>query len=155
LPYFRDSNRLTGVFITAESITNTNNPTNNRKNLKLFLGMPFGTRRSCLMKKNGDEKSHDTVPLMRGYTRRAFVHKFLNYSYIFIMHTKNVFRPQLSLSTTTFPALHSTISPLEERVTSTLYFVQTLIILGIFSRPSIGFLFRFLNKLFYFHISNK
>ncbi len=28
LPYFRDSNRLPGVFITKESITNTNNSTN-------------------------------------------------------------------------------------------------------------------------------
>jgi hypothetical protein len=63
LPYFRDSSRLPGVFITGESITNTNNSTNIRKNSKSFLGMPFGTRRSCLMKKTGDEKSRDTVPL--------------------------------------------------------------------------------------------
>jgi hypothetical protein len=51
------------VFITEESITNTNNFTNNRKNSISFLGMPIGTRRSCLKKKTGDEKSRDTVPL--------------------------------------------------------------------------------------------
>jgi hypothetical protein len=38
-------------------------PTNIRKNSKSFLGMPIGTRRSCLMEKTGDEKSRDTVPL--------------------------------------------------------------------------------------------
>ncbi len=58
-----DSNRLPGVFITGESITNTNNSTNIIKNLKLFLGLPIGTRISCLMKKTGHEKSRDTVPL--------------------------------------------------------------------------------------------
>ncbi len=31
--------------------------------IKLFLGMPIGTRRSCLMTKTGDEKFRDTVPL--------------------------------------------------------------------------------------------
>jgi hypothetical protein len=36
------------------------------KNLKSFLGMPIGTRRSGLMKKTGDEKSHNTVPLSAG-----------------------------------------------------------------------------------------
>ncbi len=37
--------------------------------------MPFGTRRSCLMKKTGDEKSRDTVPLSQNmwliHTHRA------------------------------------------------------------------------------------
>jgi hypothetical protein len=43
---------------------NTNNSTNIReKKSKSFPGMPIGTRRSCLMKKSGHEKSHDTVPL--------------------------------------------------------------------------------------------
>jgi hypothetical protein len=64
LPNLKDSNRLPGVFITGESITNTNNSTNLRKNSKSVLGMPIGTRRRCLMKKTGHEKSRDTVPLM-------------------------------------------------------------------------------------------
>jgi hypothetical protein len=63
LPYFRDSNRLPGVFITRGSITNMNNSPNIRKNSKSLLGMPIGTRRNCLMKKTGDEKYCDTVPL--------------------------------------------------------------------------------------------
>jgi hypothetical protein len=63
LPKRRDSNRLPGVFITGESITNTNNSTNILKKSKLFLGLPIGTRRSCLIKKTGHEKSRDTVPL--------------------------------------------------------------------------------------------
>ncbi len=67
LPYLRDSNRLPGVFITGESITNTNNSTNILKKSKSFLGLPIGTRRSCLMKKTGHEKSRDTVPLKVDY----------------------------------------------------------------------------------------
>jgi hypothetical protein len=63
LPYFRDANGLPGVFITGESITNTNSSTNIPKNLESFLGMPIGTRRSCLMKKTEVEKYRDTVPL--------------------------------------------------------------------------------------------
>jgi hypothetical protein len=63
LPNLKDSYRLPGVFIAGESITNTNNSTNIRKNSKSFLGMPIGTSRSCLMKKTGHEKSRDTVPL--------------------------------------------------------------------------------------------
>jgi hypothetical protein len=54
---------LPGVFIAGESITNSNNSTNIRKNLKSFLGMPTETRKSYLMKKTGHEKSRDTVPL--------------------------------------------------------------------------------------------
>jgi hypothetical protein len=61
--YLRGFNRLPGVFITGESITNTNNSTNIRKNSKLFLGMLIGIRKSCLMKKTEDEKSRDNVPL--------------------------------------------------------------------------------------------
>jgi hypothetical protein len=56
-------NQLPGVFITRESITNTNNSTNIRKYSKSFLGLPTGTRRSCLMEYTGEEKSRDTVPL--------------------------------------------------------------------------------------------
>ncbi len=41
----------------------TNNTTNIQENSKSSLGMPLGTRKSCLMKKTGDEKSHDAVPL--------------------------------------------------------------------------------------------
>ena len=63
LPHLRDSNRLPGVFITGESITNSNISTNIRTNSKSFLGMSTGIRRSCLMKKTGDKKSRDTVPL--------------------------------------------------------------------------------------------
>jgi hypothetical protein len=56
--------RLPSVFITGESIMNMNNSRNIQKNLILFLDMPIRTRRSCLKKKIGDEKSRDTVPLM-------------------------------------------------------------------------------------------
>ncbi len=63
LPNLKDSNRLPGVFITGESITNMNNSTNIRKNSKSVLGMPIGTRRRCLMEKTEHEKSRDTVPL--------------------------------------------------------------------------------------------
>jgi hypothetical protein len=62
LPDPRDSNQLPGVFITGESIMNTNSSINIRKNLKLFLDVPVRTRRSYLLKKNGDVKSCDTVP---------------------------------------------------------------------------------------------
>jgi hypothetical protein len=65
LPNLKDSNRLPGVFIAEESITNTNNSSNTRKNSKSFLGMPIWTWRSCLTKKTGHEKSRDTVPLNR------------------------------------------------------------------------------------------
>jgi hypothetical protein len=44
---------------------NANNSTNIRKKSKSFLGMPLRTRRSCLMKKPGREKSRDTVPLKK------------------------------------------------------------------------------------------
>jgi hypothetical protein len=47
----KDSNQLPGGFITGESITDTNNSTNIRKNLKLFLCIPIGTRSSCMIKK--------------------------------------------------------------------------------------------------------
>ncbi len=47
----KDSNRLPGIFITGESITNTNNLMIIKKNLKSFLDVPIGTRRSCLKKK--------------------------------------------------------------------------------------------------------
>jgi hypothetical protein len=57
----KDSNRLPGVFIAGESIANSNNSMNFRKNSKSLLGMPIGTRKSCLMKKTGHEKSRDTV----------------------------------------------------------------------------------------------
>ncbi len=64
----KDSNQLPGGFITGESITNTNNSTNIRKNSKLFLCMPIGTRSSCMIKKTGDEKSRDTVPLVLSFS---------------------------------------------------------------------------------------
>jgi hypothetical protein len=51
LPNLRDSYGLPDIFIAMESITNTNNFTNISKNLKSFLGMPIGTKKSSLMKK--------------------------------------------------------------------------------------------------------
>jgi hypothetical protein len=63
LPYSRDFNWLSGVFITRKSITNTSNFTNIGTNSKSFLDVPIGTRRSCLTKKTRNEKSRDTVPL--------------------------------------------------------------------------------------------
>ncbi len=70
LQNLKDSNRLPGVFIAGESITNTNKSTNIRKNSKSFLGMPIGTRRSCLLKKTVHEKSRETVPLrQKGHDR--------------------------------------------------------------------------------------
>jgi hypothetical protein len=50
---------------------------NIRKNLKSFLGMPIGTRRSCLMKKTGHEKSRDTVPLRERKRKYCRVRKFI------------------------------------------------------------------------------
>jgi hypothetical protein len=44
---------------------NTNNSANIRKDSKPFLGMPVGTRRSCLMKRTRDEKFCDTVPVSK------------------------------------------------------------------------------------------
>jgi hypothetical protein len=49
--------RLAGVFTTGESIMNANNSTNMRRNSKSFLGMPTGTRRSCVMKKKPEAKN--------------------------------------------------------------------------------------------------
>jgi hypothetical protein len=64
----KDSNQLPGGIIIGESITNTNNSTNIRKNLKLFLCMPIGTRSSCMIKKTGDKKSCDTVLLALSFS---------------------------------------------------------------------------------------
>ncbi len=57
------SNRLPGIFLTGKSITNTNTSMNIRKNSKSSLDVSIGTRRICLKKKTGEEKSHDTDPL--------------------------------------------------------------------------------------------
>jgi hypothetical protein len=59
--FVRIFNRLPGVVITRESITNTNISTRIRKNSKLFPDVPIWTRRSCLMKKTGVKKSRDTA----------------------------------------------------------------------------------------------
>ncbi len=48
---------------TGESITNSNNSLNIKKNLKSFLGVSGGTRRICMIKKTRVKKSRDTVPL--------------------------------------------------------------------------------------------
>jgi hypothetical protein len=42
---------------------NTNNFTNILKNSNLFLGIPIGTRKSCLMKKKPDTKNLMTLSL--------------------------------------------------------------------------------------------
>jgi hypothetical protein len=52
----KDSYWLLGVFVAGESISNTNNSTNIQKYSKSFLGMPIGTRKSCLLKKTGHKK---------------------------------------------------------------------------------------------------
>ncbi len=81
----KDSNRLPVVFNTWESVTRTNNSMNVRKNLKLFLYMPIGTRRSCLKEKTEDEKSRDTVPfssfqLIRVYSGAVFTSRYIKKS---------------------------------------------------------------------------
>jgi hypothetical protein len=58
LPYTRDSNRLPGVFITEESITNTNNSTiipNNQNRI-------WTCQEKLFEEKTGDKKILDTVP---------------------------------------------------------------------------------------------
>jgi hypothetical protein len=60
--------RLPGSEYTRESITNSNNSSNIRKNSKSFLGVSNGTRRRCLMKKTGVKKSRDTVPLTSDFS---------------------------------------------------------------------------------------
>jgi hypothetical protein len=52
-----------GVVDTGEASNISNISANNRKKSKTFLGLSTGTRRSRLTKKNGGEKSRDTVPL--------------------------------------------------------------------------------------------
>jgi hypothetical protein len=59
----KDYNRLPRVYITGESITNTNNFMNIRKNYKSFWTCLLGPGEVFLKKKTGDEKSRDTVPL--------------------------------------------------------------------------------------------
>jgi hypothetical protein len=80
-----NKHRLPGVFTTGECIhyrgsldspvMNTQESRlrikillENLKNLKSFLGMSSGKRRSCLMKKTRVKKSRDTVPLTRNLT---------------------------------------------------------------------------------------
>jgi hypothetical protein len=58
LSYPRDSNRLPGVFITGESISNVNTCKNMWKYYKSFLDVPIRAGRSCLI-------SRDTVPLRK------------------------------------------------------------------------------------------
>jgi hypothetical protein len=58
----KDSNRLPGVFITGESITNMNNSLNIQKKSKPFLDVPIWTGRSGLKKEARNEKPRDTVP---------------------------------------------------------------------------------------------
>jgi hypothetical protein len=64
-PNLKNSNRLPSDEYTRESITNTHNFTNIRENLKLFLGVSIGARRSYLMKKTGiGGRSANYVPLI-------------------------------------------------------------------------------------------
>ncbi len=60
---YTEESRLPSSEYTGESITNSNNSSNIRKNLKSCLAVFNGTRRSCLMKKTRVKKSLDTVPL--------------------------------------------------------------------------------------------
>jgi hypothetical protein len=62
-----NSNRLVGGEYTRKLFTNTNNTKNICKNLKSFLGMSIGARRSSRMKISGAETSPNTVPLIRKY----------------------------------------------------------------------------------------
>jgi hypothetical protein len=62
---YTGESQLPGTEYTRESITNSNNSSNIRKNLKFFLGVYNGNRRRCLMEKNIVKKSRDTVPLSR------------------------------------------------------------------------------------------
>jgi hypothetical protein len=54
LSNLRDSNRIPGVFITGESITNTHNSSNILKYSKSFLGMPMGTKETFFDEKKGE-----------------------------------------------------------------------------------------------------
>jgi hypothetical protein len=59
----KNSNQLPGVFITGESVMNTNNSTNIQKNSKSSPDA-YLDQEKLFEEKTGDEKSHDTVPLM-------------------------------------------------------------------------------------------
>jgi hypothetical protein len=77
------------VKYTGESITNLNNSSNIRKNLKSCLSVFNGTRRSCLMKKNRVKKSRDTVPL-KGQCHDIFELLSL-FGFDFSLHIENKF----------------------------------------------------------------
>jgi hypothetical protein len=55
---------FTGVLDTGEASEKSNISANIQKKSKSFLGLPTGTRRSCLKKKTRGKKSGGTVPLM-------------------------------------------------------------------------------------------
>jgi hypothetical protein len=56
-----------------------NNSTNIQKNSKSFLGMSIMTKRNCSIKKNGDEKSRDTVTLMKGQLSTEKAQRFKSF----------------------------------------------------------------------------
>ncbi len=70
---YTGESRLSGSEYTGgrESITNSNNSSNIRKNSKSFLGVSNGTRRRCLMKKTRVKKSRDTIPLKANFVPSA------------------------------------------------------------------------------------
>jgi hypothetical protein len=60
----KDSNRLPGIFITGESITNTNNfvLSDNSKKFEIVSRRAYWDQEKLLEEKTGDEKFRDTVP---------------------------------------------------------------------------------------------
>jgi hypothetical protein len=58
MPYLRNSYGLPGVFITGESLTNMNT-------FDIVSGYAFWDQEKLLDEKTGDEKSRNTVPLIR------------------------------------------------------------------------------------------
>jgi hypothetical protein len=64
-----------GVIDTGEAPNFSNFCTKIRKNSKLFLSMPIGTRRSSLTKKTGGEKSRGTVPLNAWFVSSSIHYK--------------------------------------------------------------------------------
>jgi hypothetical protein len=75
---YTGESRLPGSEYTEESITNSNNSSNIRKNSKSFLGVSNGTRRRCLIKKTSFKKSRDTVPLKRLLDLKLYSTSFID-----------------------------------------------------------------------------
>jgi hypothetical protein len=63
IAYRRDSNRLPGVFITGESIMNTNNSKKIRK-IRIIFGRAY-LKQEKLLREKPDENYRDTVSLRK------------------------------------------------------------------------------------------